>query len=55
MNICTSDQLINDKRGKNIQQRKDLFWEWTITFLKNEIRTFSHTILKKKAQNVLKT
>ena len=50
---CTYSQLIYNKNGKNIQWRKDRYWEnWAVTLWKNEIRTFYH--IKKKSSTWIK-
>ena len=60
-NPFTYGQLIYDKEGKTIQRRKDCFfnkwcWEnWTAKCIKNEIRTFAHTIYKNELQKRLRT
>ena len=54
LNPCTYSQLIYDKGGKNIQWRKDSFfnkwcWENLDSHMeKNEIRTLPNTIHKNK-------
>ena len=49
LNPCTYSQLLYDKRGKNIQWRKDSpFNKWCSHMENNEIRTLPNTIYKNK-------